>query len=304
MKLMNLLILVTLGAFLAGCASAVPKELANARAAYHQASMGPAAELAPAELHKAQKALTLAEQSFLEAMDPRNEIDSYKTRDLAYVAQRKAELAEASGSIALHKAKQAKAVVDFRTETIKQGKEDLRDSEQQRAATEQALRDSRQQTAATEQALRHSEQQTVDALAELATIAALKEEERGLVLTLSGAFLFRSAESALLPTARVKLEQVSNALRGIRNRKLIVEGHTDSQGSEAYNQTLSQHRADEVRSFLVQRGYPADFIQAIGKGENRPIADNASAEGRANNRRVEIVIQHESKMSESYTLNQ
>ena len=66
-----------------------------------------------------------------------------------------------------------------------------------------------------------------------------------------------------------------------------------NQGSESYNQGLSQRRADAVRDYLVRKGYPADRIQARGKGENSPIADNASPEGRANNRRVEIIIERE-----------
>ena len=145
------------------------------------------------------------------------------------------------------------------------------------------------------QDLSDSEKRTADALAELAKLAAVKEEERGLVVTLSGSVLFRSAKSTLLSSAQVKLDQVAKALLAVRARNLIVEGHTDSQGSESYNQGLSQRRADTVRDYLVQRGYPADRIQARGKGKGSPIADNASPEGRANNRRVEIVIERESQ---------
>ena len=90
----------------------------------------------------------------------------------------------------------------------------------------------------------------------------------------------------------------------VRERYLLVEGHTDSQGSDSYNQGLSQRRADAVRDYIVQRGYPADHIQARGKGEANPIADNASPEGRANNRRVEIVIERDSYTPhQSYTSN-
>jgi outer membrane protein OmpA-like peptidoglycan-associated protein len=96
-----------------------------------------------------------------------------------------------------------------------------------------------------------------------------------------------------MPSAQVKLNQVTDALLEVHGRNLIVEGHTDSQGSESYNQGLSQRRADSVRDYLVQRGYPADRIQARGKGKGSPTADNASAEGRANNRRVEIIIERE-----------
>jgi outer membrane protein OmpA-like peptidoglycan-associated protein len=86
---------------------------------------------------------------------------------------------------------------------------------------------------------------------------------------------------------------VANALQAVRTRNLIVEGHTDSQGSDSYNQGLSQRRANAVRDYLVQKNYPTERIQSRGKGEGSPIADNASAEGRANNRRVEIIIERE-----------
>lgn len=74
-------------------------------------------------------------------------------------------------------------------------------------------------------------------------------------------------------------------------KKIVVEGHTDSQGSDSSNQALSERRAQAVVSFLVSRGVSAEQIRAQGLGESRPIADNNSPEGRANNRRVEIVIQ-------------
>ena len=95
----------------------------------------------------------------------------------------------------------------------------------------------------------------------------------------------------MLPSAKVNLDQVTDALLAVKARNLIVEGHTDSQGSTSYNQDLSQRRADAVRDYLIQKGYPADRIQARGKGKGSPIADNVSPEGRANNRRVEIVIE-------------
>jgi outer membrane protein OmpA-like peptidoglycan-associated protein len=96
----------------------------------------------------------------------------------------------------------------------------------------------------------------------------------------------------LLPTAEVKLNAVATAL--IKEDPLstmVVEGHTDSQGAEGDNQELSQRRAESVRDYLVSRGVAGDRITAQGFGESRSIADNSSAEGRANNRRVEIVVQ-------------
>ena len=323
MKTMQFLIIATLVAFVAGCAAKAPSELVNARAAYQHASEGPAEKLVPAELHKAHEALDRAEQSFLK--EPKSD----KTKDLAYVALRKAELAGALGATAADKAKKDKADAEFQkqqAEIVKQGKQDLSDAEKQQAETlaamaaEQASKDkadaekrqaetiaamtaeqANKDKAAAElqkqgkQDLSDSEKRTADALAALANLAAVKEEERGLVITLSGGVLFQSAQSILMSSAQVKLDQVANALLAVRARNLIVEGHTDSQGSESYNQGLSQRRADAVRDYLVQKGYPADHIQARGKGKGNPIADNASPEGRANNRRVEIVVERESK---------
>ena len=341
MKTPQLFTLVTFVALFAGCATVTPKELVNARSAYQTASEGPAQQLVPAELHKAHEALNQAEQSF------QKDSDSRKTKDLAYVAQRKSEQAGALGSMAAAKASKDRANDDFQkkqAEIVQQGKQDLSDSEKRaadkqaelekqtavkaaetqaalekqaavqatatqaelekqaavKAANDKAAADLQVQQAAIQkgqQDLKDSEKRTADAVAALASLASLKEEERGLVVTLSGGVLFRSAEATLMPSARVKLDQVANALLAIRARNLIVEGHTDSRGADAYNLNLSQRRADAVRDYLVQRGYPADHIQSRGQGEGSPIASNASAEGRANNRRVEIVVEREVKSS-------
>ena len=299
MKTIQFLVLVTIGAFLAGCTTMAPDELVKARSAYATSAAGPAAQLAPAELHKANEALVLAEESFLK--DPR----SSKTRDLAYIAQRKAELAGAHGALSAEKANKAGAVADFQTEQteiVKQGKQDLLDSEQKAAETRQnmidankrqELIDANKETDDVRQELVDANKKTADAMAQLALLAELKEDERGAVLTLSGSVLFRFNEAKLLPSATVKLQQVADALVAIRERDLIVEGYTDSKGSEMYNRDLSQRRANVVRNFLVERGYPSNRIETLGKGESNPIADNASAEGRANNRRVEIVIKRQ-----------
>jgi outer membrane protein OmpA-like peptidoglycan-associated protein len=311
MKAMRWLILLTSAAFFIGCASVPPKELVNARSAYQTASEGPAGQLVPAELHKAHEALVLAEQSF------QKEPDSYRTKDLAYVAQRKSELAGALGAMASDKSNKDSANAAYsskQTELVKQSKQDLADSQKQsqqelsdsQKQGKQDLIDSQQQSAQQlsdsqkqgKQDLADSEKRTADALAKLATLAAVKEEERGLVITLSGSVLFRSGRSTLLSSAQVKLDQVAEALLAVQARNLIVEGHTDSQGSESYNQRLSQRRADAVRDYLVLKGYPSDRIVANGKGKGSPIADNASPEGRANNRRVEIIVQHEVRTSQ------
>lgn len=324
MKTIQWIVFVTVGLFIiVACASVPPDELVSARAAYESSAAGPAAQRAPAELHKAQEALILAEQSFLK------EPKSYKTKDLAYAAQRKAELAAAYGSMAVDKEIKGDANADYQKKQsaiVKKGKQDLIDSEKLSAERRQEVIDARKrqdlidankrtedvrqdlsnanrETDDAKQALVDANKKSDDAMAQLAMLAMLKEEKRGLVLTLSGSILFRFNEATLMPSANVKLEQVADALLDIGQRNLIVEGYTDSKGSEIYNQDLSQRRADVVRKFFVERGYPANLIETRGMGESSPIADNASAEGRANNRRVEIVIERKAARPESQTTN-
>jgi outer membrane protein OmpA-like peptidoglycan-associated protein len=278
MKPIKYFIIALVVGLIAGCsASLPPQELVNARQAYHQASIGQASQLVPAELHKAQTALADAEKSF------QKEPDSYMTRDLAYIADRKAKIAEGLANSAAEKVTTEKANKDYeaaQTEILKNTKEELE-------ASEKDARRRADQLAAEQKA-------RLEAEAALAKLEA-KEEERGLVITLSGSVLFASNESVLMPAAQSKLTEVADALLATKERKLTVEGHTDSQGATSYNQVLSQKRADAVRSFIISRGYPGDLIYAQGIGENRPITDNNSAEGRANNRRVEIIVERSSK---------
>lgn len=183
----------------------------------------------------------------------------------------------------------------------------LAGSAAEKAATEKAnkdfeitqteiLKSSQEDLAASEkEALIKSEQLAAEQKARLVAEAALskleaKEEERGLVITLSGSVLFASDESTLLPAAQTKLNEVAQALLASKERRITIEGHTDSQGSTDHNVVLAQERAEAVRSYIVSRGYPSNLVFAQGIGEGRPIADNNSAEGRANNRRVEIII--------------
>lgn len=138
-----------------------------------------------------------------------------------------------------------------------------------------------------------AEQQAADAQAALAKLATVRDEPRGMVITLTGGELFASNREVLLPEARTRLEQVAEVLLTNRGRTLTVEGHTDSQGSQSHNLDLSQRRAEAVRRYLMGRGYQGDLIAAHGFGKGSPVADNATAEGRANNRRIEIVIARE-----------
>jgi outer membrane protein OmpA-like peptidoglycan-associated protein len=272
----------------------VPTELVQARSAYHQASDGPAATLVPSDLHKAHAALDEAEAAF--EADPKG----YHTLDLAYVAQRKAELAEA---LAAHSAESRNtasansqyqdtqdAIMQNTRNELGASKSDLAASETAVATTSAKLTASENARVQSENARMLAEQRATAAMEALNKLAAVKEEARGMVITLSGSVLFASDQSTLLPEAQARLVSVVDALLQDGDRALLVEGHTDSQGSDAYNVDLSQRRADAVRSFLITRGYAANLVRATGIGEARPVADNTSAEGRANNRRVEIVV--------------
>ena len=306
MKTIGSLITVACVAFICGCAATVPSELTNARLAYQHASDGPAAQLAPAELHVAQEALSKAEKSFSK------DAESYQTRDLAYVAQRKAEMADAQASIAKEKASKTRADNDYqktqgnilqektqdlqeKTQDLLEKTQDLNQAQAALAVSEQSRQAKAAQLSAEQKARLEAEQKASEAQAALAKLAAIKEDERGLVITLSGSVLFRSDEAILLPGAESKLDQVVEALSSSSDRNVVVEGYTDSQGSDSHNLDLSQRRADAVRNYLVHKGYPAGRVSAKGIGEERPIADNATSEGRANNRRVEIVLEHPAK---------
>jgi outer membrane protein OmpA-like peptidoglycan-associated protein len=289
--LMRVFLLGGIGA-LAGCAHAVPPELASARQAYHRASAGPAAQLAPVELHKAEVMLSTAERAFSDTPD------APSTRDLAYVAERQAEIAEAVGDTQRNSQARARSDRDYQSkqaQLVQQTRGELVRTRQQLASAERDQQQSmvqlgaeRQARADAEKKASEAEQNARDALAKL---AAVRQEERGMVITLSGSVLFASDQSTLLPEAQTRLNQVTEALMTTKERNVIVEGYTDSRGSEGHNLDLSQRRAEAVRAYLVSRGYPTANIQARGLGKANPVADNASAEGRANNRRVEIIVQ-------------
>jgi len=122
-------------------------------------------------------------------------------------------------------------------------------------------------------------------------IAQVKEEARGMVITLSGQVLFVTGKSELLPAARDQLDQVAAALKDQGDLKpMVVEGYTDAVGSDATNLKLSKDRAEAVRTYLVSKGVSGDKITSVGKGKANPVASNDTPEGRANNRRVEIVV--------------
>ena len=158
-------------------------------------------------------------------------------------------------------------------------------SAEQRAAQQQA-------TANAALAQASAAQDRVRALeAQLREMEAL-QTERGLIVTL-GDVLFAFNKAELTPQAAPRLDKLAGFLRQFPDRRLLIEGYTDSVGGDAYNQELSQRRALAVRDALAQRGVDAGRVTVAGYGKAFPVADNGSPEGRAMNRRVEIVIADE-----------
>ena len=125
------------------------------------------------------------------------------------------------------------------------------------------------------------------------TVTTIREEQEEIVITLQCAGLFASGKTDLLPIGKGELYRVATILKELSGYKSIsVEGHTDSVGSANANERLSQMRANSVLRCLVDAGVASDRIAAMGKGKSVPIADNKTPEGRAKNRRVEIIVRN------------
>jgi outer membrane protein OmpA-like peptidoglycan-associated protein len=274
-----------------GCASTpAPTELLEARSAYIRAESGIAAQYKPDQLHEAKVALDRAERGYADSPGRQS------TRDLAYVAQRRAELAEVQARDAKMAQDKAQAEQDLQKATqaqLSQTRAQLSATGQTLAGTQQALAGTEAQLKQEKGARAEAEKRAREAFDKLAATAAgsVKQETRGTVITIPGNVLFASGKTTLLPGAQDKLALVADALKDQEGKQIVVEGHTDTQGSDASNQELSQGRAQAVRDFLVSRGVSGDRIRAQGLGSSRPVADNKSPEGRANNRRVEIIVQ-------------
>lgn len=262
----------------AGCATSQPsKELLDARDAYNRGEQGKARQYNPAALHEAKVALDKAEAAF--ESDP----DSANARDEAYIALRRAERAEIEATTLANEQRKEKA----RAAANQAQAKGLQKAQTDLASTREQL----QLEKAAREAAEAKQKETLARLA-AANAAGVKEEPRGTVITLAGGVLFASNKSQLLPGAENSLTQIAEALKDQDDKRVLIEGHTDSRGSDATNQALSKARADSVGSFLITRGVPAERVTTAGLGPSRPVADNNTAEGRANNRRVEIVIQN------------
>lgn len=262
----------------AGCQTTPERinELEQARAAVQELESQPkAATAASSELAEAREALDRAEAS-LEDGEPIEQV-----RHEAYLARRHAEIGtavaqEAAAIEAIRRAEAERNEVQLEARTREADRAER--LAQQRGA--QAERSARQAEAAIQEASRLA--------AELEEMEA-EQTERGLVLTL-GDVLFDTASADLKEGAAVTLDRLAEFLDNNPERRLLVEGHTDSRGPEDYNQELSAERAQAVADALAQRGISRDRLRPVGLGEAYPVASNDSPGGLQQNRRVEVVI--------------
>lgn len=281
--------LVVLGLF--GCANAQPTSaLVDARREYEAAAGGPANSFVPDRVYEARVALEKAEQAHQK--NPGSEKEAH----LAYIAHRKALIAEAVAQERIAKHELARAQAQQQQVLVAQRNSARTRLEQQT----QQLSEATGKLESERELRMQAQDEARAAMQSLEELGQVKAEQQRITLTISGEVLFRTAESDLMPIARQRLERVAEVLKqeGV-DKTIEVKGYTDSRGTEAYNQRLSEDRARSVRDFLVEEGVPADQVKSVGMGENHPIATNATPSGQANNRRVEIVIDYENSDSGS-----
>ena len=249
---------------LAACAAAPQRseQLEQARAQIQTLSQDPLAQQAAGrDLEAARKSLQQAEIA-LQQKQPLATVDH-----LAYLARRHAEAGEARVSEAHSRQEVARAQED----------------------RNKILMDARSREAQNAQAQSQSAQaQLASAQQQLADLQA-KKTDRGMVVTL-GDVLFDTGQATLKPGANLALNRLGTFLSANPQTKIIIEGHTDSRGSDEYNEVLSERRARAVATELMSRGISADQLQTLGRGKGYPVASNDTPEGRQQNRRVEIVF--------------
>ena len=213
-----------------------------------------------------------------------------KRRQDAEQARLQAEAAKAEAVRMKQEAEQATAAAVAQQQAAQAAAEQAaRDKaaavDQQRAAEAEA--DKARQAAARAEAEKAELRSQL--LNQLNSILQTRDSARGLIVNMSDV-LFDTGSYTLKPGAREKLAKISGILLAHPGLTLQIEGHTDSVGTDEYNQQLSERRADSVRDFLAENGVPASTITARGFGKTQPVATNDTADGRQRNRRVELVV--------------
>jgi outer membrane protein OmpA-like peptidoglycan-associated protein len=268
---------ISLALALGACASTPQPNAAleSARAAVNAAEMDPnVAKYAALDLDAAKKDLAIADDAAVHHKDTEIAQPAYMAAQHARLAQMHAAAKADDARVASGQAERDQIMLAARNREVQNAK----------VATNVALdqRDQANQEAAraTEEAARL--QAEVDAL-------KAKPTPRGLVLTL-GDVLFDTGRAELNPGAGRKLDQLAQFLGEHKDRRVQIDGFTDSVGTDAYNEDLSRRRADAVKSALLVRGIDSSRISTQGYGKSFPVADNKDSGGRQLNRRVEVVI--------------
>jgi len=289
MNTSSLIVVTTAAALLAACAGAPVKTTgaAEARSKLMQLqSNGELASRAPVAIKEADLAVTAAE-----APERNAELSAHRV----YLADRKVDTARALAEtrfaedqrVALAKQRET-ARLDARTREADAAKLQAATAEAASAAQRRAAEQARADAGAAQLAAANATEQSAELQRQIDELQA-RPTDRGLVLTL-GDVLFATGKANLIAGATGNLDKLVAFLNSYPERTAIIEGYTDSVGSEAYNQDLSERRAESVRSYLASRGIAPARLSSSGKGEYGPVADNGSATGRQQNRRVEVTI--------------
>ena len=266
----NLVVAAAVASLMAACSSTPDRieELETARAIVPQVEASPRAGIAATYVSEARKSLDRANR----LVDSGGRVGDIEFE--AMVATRNAQIAN------------EKILAAQAREEIERGTAE-RQAVLIKAREAEARRSGRQAENAAEQAAlaEHRASTLEEELAELRA----KKTDRGMVLTL-GDVLFDTGMATLKPGAYTTIDRLADVLKEAPDRKVMIEGHTDSVGTDEYNRQLSERRAAAVQTALLERGVSSNQITAVGKGETFPVASNDNAAGRQQNRRVEMVF--------------
>jgi outer membrane protein OmpA-like peptidoglycan-associated protein len=272
-------------AIISGC-STVPKKntsLEEAHSSYNSARNDPqVTNLAPLELKEAGDSLNQADQAL-----SKGEGDA-KVNHLAYIASQQVAIAEETA-----KRKTAELAVTEASAQRGQVRLEARTAEADAANQQAAIaqENAAQQAAALAAAGASAERDQALIAQQEKQLKELnaKKTARGMVITL-GDVLFSTNKAQLSSGGTRNVQKLADFLKQFEQRKVMIEGYTDSTGSNDYNQMLSVRRADAVRTALIDMGISSDRISTRGYGEAFPVASNKTAAGRQQNRRVEIIL--------------
>ncbi len=254
--------------------------LDEARSAVSTAEADPnVTKYAPTELDRARKLLVNAEGAAKEkgAKDKSTAHYAYLATQMARISQQRAQEQAATARVKAGETERQKILLTARES----------EADQAKAQAQQAVSNAQNAQAQVQQAQAESQRLA----AQLENMQA-SQTPRGIVLTLDDV-LFDTGKAQLKTGATRSIDQIAAFLKENPDRRVQVEGFTDSQGADDYNLELSQSRADSVAMAIIQRGVDAQRVRALGYGEGYPVASNANAGSRQLNRRVEIIVSND-----------